>query len=103
MKFEVKVPSISLPDINFSPREQFDKIWSSVDGYVTPRLMSTLDKGLGSEIVLNTLFQGAYEALPLPVRLLMPQDKFMSYCEGKREYFHGKVIGITNAEPLNRE
>lgn len=92
MKFEVKLPSISLPDINFSPTEQFEKIWCSVDAYVTPRLLATLDNGLGSEIVLNTLFQGAYEALPLPVRLLMPQDKFMSYCEDKREYFHQKVI-----------
>jgi hypothetical protein len=68
-----------------NPAEFLEKHWASVENVVFPKMLSMVENGLTDDAGLTSLFEGAYEALPLPVRLAVSRDRFITFCLERKE------------------
>lgn len=68
-----------------NPSEFLEKHWTSVENVVFPKMLSVVENGLTDDAGLSSIFEGAYEALPLPVRLAVSRDRFITFCLERKE------------------
>lgn len=65
--------------------ELFEKHRPEIENILVNGLMTVAEKRLQDDETLRQVFEKGYEALPLPIRLLLPQEKFVEFSMKEKE------------------
>ena len=60
-----------------------DKYWPMIEGMLVKNFLSKTTTNL-DDAALEKVLSTAYEALPAPVRLVLPKEKFIEFCLSKK-------------------
>jgi len=69
----------------------FEKHLPAIEGVVSQALRDLTQDKLKDDALLEIAFARAYELLPLPIRLVIPRDKFFAFCKSKKSTFTNSV------------
>lgn len=72
-------------------KDIFDKNWPKFEEVIVKGLINITEEKLKDDKALAAAFEKAYELLPVPVRLILSRDNFLSFCMLKREPLLEKV------------
>lgn len=59
--------------------------WPKIEAVLVEKLVAVAGEKLNDEGYIETFFENGYEFLPVPVRLMLPKEKFVEYCMTKKE------------------
>jgi len=54
--------------------------WPKIEGLLLERLGPIAGDKINDDEFVTKAFENTYEFLPMPVRLVLPKEKFVSYC-----------------------
>lgn len=65
--------------------QSIEKQWPKIEEVLLKGMISIAEDKLNDEKFLASVFDKAYEVLPMPVRMLLPRDMFLQYCIQHKE------------------
>ncbi len=68
-----------------------DNHWSEIEKYIIPSLLKISEDHLNDTETLSSAFESAHALLPLPLRLAIKRETFVSFCLSKRADLLGKI------------
>ncbi|MGF1681633.1 hypothetical protein [Photobacterium minamisatsumaniensis] len=89
-KLASKAKELSSSDVEESEssnkiNEVIQSQWPKIEAILLERLAATAGDKLNDEEFINTAFKNTYGFLPMPIRLVLSEDKFVSYCMQHKE------------------
>lgn len=84
---------------SINPLDLIEKQWSETEKFIVRKALPIIGSGISNEEMFNTVFEAAYEALPLPIRIILPRNTFLNYCENKRTNLSEKIAELSSVAP----
>lgn len=66
-------------------QQTLEKNWPVIEKIVTNGLVGIATEKLADDHLLESAIEKAYEMLPMPIRLIVGRDRFVSYCMRHRD------------------
>jgi len=92
----------TVKDVKKDTNTIIDKYWPIIEELLLKQLLSAAESGLNNDEALERIFSTAYDVMPLPVRLVLPQETFLKFCMDRKKPILEKleIYKTSTKEPI---
>ncbi|ELR63163.1 hypothetical protein C942_04059 [Photobacterium marinum] len=72
--------------------------WPKIEGILLERMIPLAGDKINDDEFITKAFENTYEFLPMPIRMLLPKEKFISYCLTHKEPLIEKINELSNVK-----
>jgi len=75
-----------------------EKYWPMIEQLLLEQLLLSVESGLNNDEIIEKIFFTAYDAIPFPVKLILPQKTFVKFCLNRKNTLLMKVKEYKGSE-----
>ncbi|CAG20352.1 hypothetical protein [Photobacterium profundum] len=72
--------------------------WPKIEGILLERMIPLAGDKINDDEFITKAFENTYEFLPMPIRMLLSKEKFVSYCKTHKEPLIEKINELNNVK-----